>query len=65
MADILQTSVEYLTGQTDDPSPTSYTVRSNTEPELFDLIIEYRNASDEAQRRLLAYAKRITRESRS
>ena len=46
MADILQTSAEYLTGQTGDPSPTSYTVRSNTEPELFDLIIEYRNASD-------------------
>lgn len=62
MADVLQTSAEYLTGKTDDPSPTSYTVRSDAEPELFDLIVEYRNASDEVQKRLLEYAGLIGRD---
>ena len=60
MADVLQTSVEYLTGETDDPSPTSFTVRNNSEPELFNIILEYRSASRDTQIRLLEYARRIT-----
>ena len=62
MADVLQTSVEYLTGETDDPSPTSYTVRNNSEPELFNIILEYRSASRDTQIRLLEYARKITHE---
>ena len=62
MADVLQTSVEYLTGETDDPSPTSFTVRNNSEPDLFNIILEYKSASRDTQIRLLEYARKITHE---
>ena len=62
MADVLQTSAEYLTGGTDNPAPTSYVVRKSMEPELFDLILEYKSTSADGQRRLLEYAKRIHNE---
>ena len=59
MADILQTSVEYLTGKTDSPSPTCFVIKQGVEPELFELVLEYKNASVDMQRRLLEYAKRL------
>lgn len=59
MANILNTSVEYLTGQTDDPKPTCYWVSMNTEPEIFTLIETYRYSNEDMKKRLLAYASEI------
>lgn len=42
MANVLSTSAEYLTGKTGNPSPTTYWVNADTDPELFLLIETYR-----------------------
>lgn len=55
MADVLATSVAYLTGQTDNPNPNSYLIKSDTEPELFELIKKYRNTDIKIKNRLLTY----------
>lgn len=61
MADELNTSVEYLIGETDDPAPTSYVIKSSKEPELFRLIVEYISSSEDDKKRLLAYLKKFPR----
>lgn len=60
MADVLATSVAYLTGQTDNPNPNSYLIKSDTEPELFELIEKCRNTDIKTKNRLLAYLHEIT-----
>ena len=62
MADVLVTSVAYLTGRTDNPNPDSYLIKLETEPELFHLIERYRNSDAEMQNRLLAYYQKYTEE---
>lgn len=59
MADVLATSVAYLTGQTDNPNPNSYLIKSDTDPELFELIEKYRNTDIKTKNRLLAYLHEI------
>lgn len=60
MAHILGTSVNYLIGKTDNPSPDSYLVKIENEPELFDLITTYVNSDTNTQNRLLSYFKNLT-----
>lgn len=55
MADVLGTSTEYLTGQSNDVTPSSYVIKNDTDPELFNLITEYKRSSNDTQKRLLAY----------
>lgn len=62
MADILTTSVAYLTGKTDDPNPDSYLIKLDTEPELFHLIEKYKNSDIDMQNRLLSYLQKYTEE---
>ena len=59
MADILATSAAYLTGKTSNPNPDSYLIKSETEPELFFLIQQYRDSDTEMKNRLLAYFQKI------
>ena len=59
MADVLDTSTAYLTRKTNNPSPDSYLIKSDTDPELFFLIQKYRNSDTEMKNRLLAYLQRI------
>ena len=54
IADVLATSVAYLTGQTDNPNPDSYVIKSENEPELFQLIQKYRSTDIKTKDRLLA-----------
>lgn len=42
MADVLGTSVAYLTGETEDPSPDAITIRAQEEPDLFSLAAAFR-----------------------
>ena len=60
MADILSTSVDYLTGLTDNPNPNSYLIKLDTEPELFHLIEKYKNSDLEMKNRLLEYVERYS-----
>lgn len=60
MADVLATSVVYLTGKTDNPNPDSYLIKLDTEPELFHLIEKYKNSDLEMRSRLLAYLQEYT-----
>lgn len=62
MADVLATSVAYLTGQTDNPNPDSYLIKLDVEPELFNLIEKYKNADIEMKNRILTYLQKYTEE---
>ena len=57
MADVLGTSVAYLTNKTDCPTPTCHTIYSETEPELFHFIKMYQNSDNSMQKRLITYIK--------
>lgn len=56
IANVLHTSVEYLTNQTDDPSPVSYTIYKASDPELFELISQCKDKEPNIIKRILAYA---------
>ena len=60
IANVLNTSVEYLIGQTDDPLPFSYTISKFDEPELFKIIDLCKNNDNNMLKRLLAYAKKTS-----
>lgn len=59
MAEVLGTSVEYLTNKTDIPTPSSYTIHSETEPELFHFVKTYRNSDDSTRNKLITYIKKL------
>ena len=59
MADVLATSVAYLTGQTNNSNPDSYLIKLDTEPELFQLIEKYRESDTKTKDRLLTYLHKI------
>ena len=63
MADVLGTSVDYLTGKTDIPTPTTYTIHSETDPELFQFVELYKNSDVSTQNQLLAYIKKWDKNS--
>ena len=65
MADVLDTSVSYLTRQTDNPNPDSYLIKLDTDPELFQLIEKYKNSDIEMKNRLLSYLRKYTEKSES
>ena len=65
MADVLNTSVSYLTRQTDNPNPDSYLIKLDTDPELFQLIEKYKNSDIEMKNRLLSYLRKYTEKSES
>lgn len=54
------TSVDYLVGLTDDPSPQQYVIEKESSPELFTLIESCQNANSDQINKLLAYCKQIT-----
>ena len=60
MADVLATSVAYLTGQTDNPNPDSYLIKLDTEPELFHLVEKFKNSDIDMRNRLLSYLQKYT-----
>lgn len=59
MANVLGTSISYLTGQTDNPNPDSYLIKSENEPELFQLIEKYRYSDIKTRNRLLKYLRKM------
>ena len=59
IANVLDTSVEYLTGQSDDFHPVSYTVSKSTDPELFEIIKLCKSTDHKITLRMIAYANKI------
>ena len=57
MANVLGTSLEYLTGETDSALPVSYLIEVTSDPELFYMIDMYKNSDKEGQIRFLEYVK--------
>ena len=57
MANVLGTSVEYLTGETDNALPTSYLIEAASDPEFFYMIDIYKKSNGEDQNRFLKYVK--------
>ena len=57
MADVLRTSEAYLTDQTDDPAPDSYTIRMTDEPALYKFVETFRNSTPDVRNRMIAYMR--------
>ena len=55
LAMCLGTSSEYLTGESNDPSPNVLSVSRSDEPELYDLVIAARENDKKQLKRLLQY----------
>jgi transcriptional regulator with XRE-family HTH domain len=60
IADILNTSVDYLTDQSDDPQPTSYTISKLDDPELFEMISICKNSNSNMIKRMVLYAEKLS-----
>ena len=65
IAEVLNTSVEYLTDQSDDPAPVSYTIFKSDNPELFRIVEMCKNTDKDMQNRIVAYLKRLPRETKT
>ena len=61
MADVLNTSAEYLLGQTDNPNRNRYVINEQNDNELFNIIELYKNADNDTKSRLLTYMKEINK----
>jgi transcriptional regulator with XRE-family HTH domain len=56
----LNTSVDYLTGKTDDPSADQILLTKSENPNLFKLVIELSQKDQEQSKRMLAYYRKIS-----
>ncbi len=55
MANVLGTSVEYLTRETDNALPISYLIEVTNDPELFYIVDSYKKSKMEDKKRFLEY----------
>ena len=60
IANVLNTSVEYLTDQSDDPTPTSYTISKSNDSDLFEIVRFCKNSDNAMAKRMLAYVQRLS-----
>ena len=61
IAEKLETSIAYLSGETDDISPDVVSVYKNSDPVLFELIKNTESADDATLQRLLSYYSQLTK----
>ena len=61
IAEKLETSVAYLSGETDDISPDVISIHKNSDPILFELIKNTQSADDTTLQRLLSYYHQLTK----
>ncbi len=60
MANVLGTSADYLIGKTDNPTPNTYWVDANAQPELFSLVESYNKCDAQTRERLLSYFLKLS-----
>ena len=63
IARVLDTSVEYLTGESDDPQPNAYEVSRENDEVLFLIVENARSLEQTKKRHLLAYAEKLSKPS--
>lgn len=61
IAEKLETSVAYLSGETDDISPDIVIIHKNSDPLLFELIKNTQSADDATLQRLLSYYNQLSK----
>ena len=61
IAEKLNTSVAYLTGNTDDISSDVISINKNNDPILFELITDLQSVDTTTMQRLLSYCRRLTK----
>lgn len=61
IAEKLETSVAYLSGETNDISPDVVSVHKNIDPLLFELITNTKNADESTLQRLLSYYHKLAK----
>ena len=61
IAQCFHTSVDYLVGLTDNPSPTQIVIDKESNPELFELIELCRNNDSAQIKRLIAYYQELSK----
>ena len=61
IAEKLNTSVAYLSGNTDDISSDVISINKNNDPMLFELITDIQSADTSTMQRLLSYYRRLTK----
>ena len=59
----LNTSVDYLTGATDDPSADQLLISRKENQELFEILMEFQSGDSTAANRLLNYAAKLKKKS--
>lgn len=60
IARCFNTSIDYLTGKTDNMNPDCFVISKKDTPVLFDLVAFFQNSNDESIKRLLAYYNALT-----
>ena len=65
IARALHTSVDYLVGTTDDPSPNAFEVRRDEDEELFLVVERAVNFDQMQKKRLLKYTEKIANNTHS
>lgn len=60
IANVLNTSVEYLTDLSDNPLPVSYTISGAEDPELFEIIRLCKAADNKMVSRILSYTIKLS-----
>jgi len=61
IAEKLETSVAYLSGETNDISPDVVSIHKSINPLLFELVKNTQDADDSTLQRLLSYYSRLTK----
>lgn len=59
IAATFNTSVEYLTGETDLPDPDFVVINKKTDPEVFQIIENHKNWNEKQLKQLLTYVEKI------
>ena len=60
IANVLNTSSEYLTDRSDDPFPVAYTISKAEDPMLFEVVRLCKIADNNMIERIIAYASRLS-----
>ena len=64
IAQCFNTSVAYLTGETDDIEPDKIVIDKKTNPEIFELVNSLSHCDNNAVKRIAKYASAIIKESK-
>lgn len=62
MAEVFETSYDYLCGTVDESSPDRIVIKKKENPELYCIVQILKNADENTKSRLLAYARKLLKQ---